>query len=226
MMVGKKMLNTKTDRFARSLFSKNILEELRLDIVSGRLPADSPMVESQLASQFGVSRGPIRTALHALEQEGLVQTMPNGRVQVVGFSTKCALELFEIRQFLEKLAARYITESPTVSTGPLLAIVDSMLKEHEDRKRLTMLDIDFHRQFVKMSDNWALMQAWHTLIPVVSAVLTITNSQFEDFNFIIDVHLSLVNALEKRDLSLAVTLIEKQFDTTMGVIIEHLKKVH
>ena len=94
--------NRKHDRFSRSVFAKDILHHLRIQILSGEPTAKHRLVEGQLAEEYGVSRGPVRSAIHALEQQGLVQILPSGGAEVVGFTEKHALDLFDIRLNLER----------------------------------------------------------------------------------------------------------------------------
>ena len=56
--------------------SQTLLVTLREAIISGRLKPGEPLVQSRLATQFGVSRAPLREALHRLEEEGFVKTVP------------------------------------------------------------------------------------------------------------------------------------------------------
>ena len=56
--------------------SEQISEAIAAAIISGEYPSGSQFREQELAEKFGVSRGPIRDALRALENEGLVKIQP------------------------------------------------------------------------------------------------------------------------------------------------------
>ncbi|MDF3041085.1 MAG: GntR family transcriptional regulator, partial [Thermomicrobiales bacterium] len=56
--------------------SQTLLVALREAIISGQLKPGQPLIQSRLAAQFGVSRGPLREALNRLEEEGFVKTIP------------------------------------------------------------------------------------------------------------------------------------------------------
>ncbi|MCL6443113.1 MAG: GntR family transcriptional regulator [Alicyclobacillus sp.] len=216
------MNNGRTDRLSRTLFTKTILDELRTRIVSGQYPDKFPLSESQLAEEFAVSRGPVRTALHSLEQEGLVETLSNGRIQTIGFTAQRAEDLFNVRLYLEEYAVREIV-SNGVSVYELGQIVESMAKTSMDRENLTRLDMEFHRVLLETAGNWALLQAWRTLIPVVHAVLSITNREFANVDYIVSIHRELVDAIAARDLQRALSLLKDQFATTKNVIIPRLE---
>src|ERR1700737_3273322 len=59
---------------------------LREAITSGRLPAESRIKQEQIAAELGVSRTPVREALHLLEREGLVRLVPRRGALVQGFT--------------------------------------------------------------------------------------------------------------------------------------------
>ena len=63
-----------------------VLAALREAITSGRLPADARIKQEQIAAELGVSRTPVREALHLLEQEGLVRLVPRRGALVQGFT--------------------------------------------------------------------------------------------------------------------------------------------
>jgi DNA-binding GntR family transcriptional regulator len=79
--------------------------ELRRLIVEGRWEAGSRLVEAHLASELGVSRNPVREALHVLEAEGWVEVEPRKGARVKVMSVDEAEHLFHVRGALESLAA-------------------------------------------------------------------------------------------------------------------------
>jgi DNA-binding GntR family transcriptional regulator len=79
---------------------------IRTAILSLQLEPGEPLVESALANQLGISKIPLREALHQLENEGLVTRIPYKGVYVSGLTSKDAAELAMIRGSLEGLAGR------------------------------------------------------------------------------------------------------------------------
>ncbi|MGV3711728.1 GntR family transcriptional regulator [Pseudolysinimonas sp.] len=88
--------------------SQRAYDELREEILTGRLTAGTPLSEVDLAERLGVSRTPLRAALARLALEGLVDTT-RGRTGVVSAVSAASItELFELREALETQAARLV----------------------------------------------------------------------------------------------------------------------
>jgi DNA-binding GntR family transcriptional regulator len=82
-----------------------VSEELRRLIVEGHWAPGSRLVEAHLAGELGVSRNPVREALHVLEAEGWVEVEPRRGARVKMLSLDEAQHLFHVRAALEELAA-------------------------------------------------------------------------------------------------------------------------
>lgn len=56
---------------------ENVADEIRMKILNGDMKPGDKIIEQELASEFGISRGPVREALRQLEQEGMVEYSRN-----------------------------------------------------------------------------------------------------------------------------------------------------
>jgi GntR family transcriptional regulator of vanillate catabolism len=84
--------------------------QLREMILAGELPGGARIAELSLVEKLGVSRTPIRAALMRLEQEGLLEPLPNGGYAVRTFSERDISEAIELRGTIEGLLARLAAE--------------------------------------------------------------------------------------------------------------------
>ncbi|MEK9968245.1 MAG: GntR family transcriptional regulator [Ferrovibrio sp.] len=91
-------------RLAKSTFREHIAEQLRAAILSGQIPPGAPVVETALAAQFQVSRGPLREALRQLVEEGLLVTVPYTGTHVISLSVDDVREIHSMRVTLECFA--------------------------------------------------------------------------------------------------------------------------
>jgi len=84
--------------------------KLRELIVGGELKPGSRIAELTLVDLLGASRTPIRMALVRLQEEGLLEALPNGGFAVKDFSEADIHDAIELRGTLEGLAARLAAE--------------------------------------------------------------------------------------------------------------------
>lgn len=92
----------------RKPISLKVYEKLKLDIIDNKLKPGEKLIELDIAEELKVSRTPIREALKLLEQEGLVTYFPRRGSIVSKISIEDALEIYEVREYLESLAIKLI----------------------------------------------------------------------------------------------------------------------
>ena len=85
-------------------------DTLRDAIVRGEIAPNARLIESDISSEFDMSRGAVRTALIRLEQEGLVVREPHRGARVRAVSDDEAVEILQARAVLEGLAVRLAAE--------------------------------------------------------------------------------------------------------------------
>jgi DNA-binding GntR family transcriptional regulator len=134
-------------------------QELRRIIVWGQLPPGSRISERIVAERLKLSRTPVRSALHRLEQEGFVTSQGIGRERrliVAPLTMHDGQEVFTIVGHLEGLAARTAAELPAPRRKALvleLRTVNEALATQSKKKgnasRFFDLDIEFHRLYVE-----------------------------------------------------------------------------
>ena len=90
-----------------------VYEELKMQILKGAIIPGTRMMEGELAEEMGVSRTPIREAIRKLEKEGLVTIAPRRGAYASMISTEDMVEILEVRQDLEGLAAYFAADRMT-----------------------------------------------------------------------------------------------------------------
>jgi len=86
-------------------------KNIRLAIATGRFKPGDRLVERELCELLSVSRSSIREALRQLEAEGLIANVPYRGTLVAVLTIEEARQLYEIRELLERIAARDFTMS-------------------------------------------------------------------------------------------------------------------
>lgn len=85
--------------------SGRVFSEIRTGILSGRYREGEELKEEALGGELGVSRTPVREALRQLEQEGLIDIIPNKGAVVTGVSPDDIRDIYMVRARLDGLAA-------------------------------------------------------------------------------------------------------------------------
>ncbi|MCL4288848.1 MAG: GntR family transcriptional regulator [Thermoleophilia bacterium] len=125
-----------------------VTRELRNEILDGFLAPGERIGQAAVAERFGVSRLPVREALRALQNEGLVTIVPNAGARVVRLD---ATELDEIYWLRERLEPAAIAESVPLLTAEDLRAIREHAEEMEriaaagDTAGWLAIDVDFHR---------------------------------------------------------------------------------
>ena len=87
-----------------------VYRKIREGILNGDFAPSTPLSEYQLASQFELSRTPVREALTRLEHEGMVRTVPGIGTLVSEITPHDIMEIYQVREQLESYAARVAAE--------------------------------------------------------------------------------------------------------------------
>ncbi|MFT4109969.1 GntR family transcriptional regulator [Propionicimonas sp.] len=176
---------------------ERLTDDLRLLIVSGRIPVGERLVEDSLASEYDVSRGPVRDALRTLGQEGLIAGRRQGYV-VRGLTADDVSELYTVRRALEGLAIHILAERPaesvdwTLTDAALAAIHEAA--EAGDEHAFSQRDLDFHTTLYEATGNTRLSGLWEVIRPTFAAMFEITSSHN------LDLHASWNEHTQMRDL--------------------------
>lgn len=206
-------------KLARSVYSGRITRLLREAIVDGALAEGTPLVETQLAAQLSVSRGPVRSALHVLQGEGLVETRSNGRMVTVRFGPSDIDDLLAVRHELEASAVRR-GAALRGDVEPVRAAFEAFRREGASTEQLVELDIEFHRALVEFGGSRFLLGAWLALAPVIQAVITIGNRRLarqdpaRQYLRILAAHEPILGPLARYDPEPVVAMLAEQFALT------------
>lgn len=142
--------------------AERVFHQLQDAIVRGEIAPGSKITEPGLSKTYGISRGPLREAMRRLEAHRLIERVPHVGARVVQLSMKELLELFDLREALESMAARLAAEHMTAEEIAGLREVLSVHESQDDLKRGEAYyqregDLDFHYRIVLGSHNKMLM---------------------------------------------------------------------
>jgi DNA-binding GntR family transcriptional regulator len=142
-------MNEPSDNLAlvRHTTQEAVVDHIRTLILNRELKPGDRLVQSELAEQLGVSRTPIREALHTLASEGLVTFSAYKGASVARFSLTELEEIYNVRIALEgwavRLAAQRISEDELADLESLASQIDNISRS-KDHSTLVHLNRQFH----------------------------------------------------------------------------------
>lgn len=140
---------------AKSL-EESVYLTLEEEILSGKLKKGESLTETSLSTRLGVSRTPLRAALHRLAEEGLIEVTPNRGAVVVGIGEEELVDIYKIRIRLEGLAsaeaAKRINEEDLKRLRDSVELSEFYISK-QDAEHLKELDSEFHSIIYKASGN-------------------------------------------------------------------------
>lgn len=163
------MANTVTplELFRSTTLTGLVQEEILRRIKSGEVEAGSRLNELELAEHLGVSRSPVREALRALEEAGLVRLEKNRGVFICEMSDADAEELYDLRATLDEMAGRLLASRIEERRLEELRRMLELLESSSIRDGVNTyfpLNIAFHDRLVEMAGNATLLGMYRQLI--------------------------------------------------------------
>jgi DNA-binding GntR family transcriptional regulator len=179
---------------------------LRHRILNNELPADTRLVEANLAAEFGVSRGTIRDAMRSLQSEGLIEIVPRRYSIVTRMSTEDAEDV---------CYARYVLEDASVMGGlgknaaELAQGLGQALEEMsagalaDDLDAVVDSDTKFHALLIDVSGRRRLKDLWSMLNSQMGALMRSSlERQGISLDDAVDRHRGILEAVTIGDLDL------------------------
>jgi DNA-binding GntR family transcriptional regulator len=191
-----------SDESLRNKVYKHIKEQ----IISGVHGPGDTLLESKLAEELGVSRTPVREAIHQLELEGLVEVSPKKGAAVLGISSKDVEDIYAIRQLVEGLAARRATEHLTESELKELQKIFDLMEFYankQDLEEVTQLDNRFHQIIYEATHSKILLLTLSNLHQYVRIARLESLKYHDRLPHTIEEHRAILKAFLDKDPDLA-----------------------
>ena len=186
-------------RLQREKLSNQIYAVLKDMIADHRFQPGARLNIESIARELDVSRTPVWEAVRRLEQEGLIENIPNRGVFMSSLTAEKALDLYAVREILEGMAARLA--ATRIDDGALEAMAQCILKqreviENQDILAYSKLDFAFHATVYDACGNEWLKELLET---IKNKMRPLTLHMNPDFSTLIDQHVMLLHALQERD---------------------------
>ncbi len=194
------MLEHKTISLAEQVF-----ERLENDILTGKYQRGEVLTELKLVTDLGVSRTPVREALHRLEQEHIIEITTKG-ILILGVTEQDLKDIFAIRLRIEGMASFSAAQNMTAEQ---LAELKETLELQEfyvgkqDPERIKTMDSKFHQLIYRYCGSAVLND---TLLPLHKKVQKYRRASVENTSRAQQSareHRAIFEAIEARNAALA-----------------------
>lgn len=200
-------------------------EMLKDKIITNQLKPGTMLVERQLCEMLNSSRTPIREAIQQLSTDGLVTSIPAVGSYVSEVRYEYVIQLYDVREYLEGLAARLcainITDSQiqTLNRYWLNMNDDIRTKEYD---KLFQEDSNFHQGIVTYSRNEILQNLYTPLASQIFRITFLTEDRADGIIRSHDSHLKILQAITHHQAEEAENQMREHLRTSK---MHHLKKM-
>lgn len=182
--------------------ASQIIPNIRRDIMLGIYPQNTKITELGVAARYSVSRSIARQTIAQLENEGFLKLRSNGCKYSVTFTPEDIIDLYNMREYYETAALETIYSSGIKQPEKMQKMIKTITEnEGMSRDDILLLDIDFHRTVISMSENKFLLKGYESIASTFLTFLCI----LDDYNptgisdIFTEQHLSIANALLSGD---------------------------
>jgi DNA-binding GntR family transcriptional regulator len=196
-----------------------ITVELRHAIYSGSLRPGEAVREAEVASQLGVSRGPLRESAQRLVQEGLLVARPGAGLRVVTIGPERVGELYQARLAIEGAAVRLLAALEPGERGERLealealwAALEAACTDGTDASRIGDADLDLHFGLVEAAGN-ALLVAFASTLTLQTRIAALSHPDgYVVRTDILEVHRTLLDQISAGFGDAAVATLRGHFE--------------
>ncbi|MGB5328052.1 MAG: GntR family transcriptional regulator [Gammaproteobacteria bacterium] len=224
------LLTTNTEESLESpTLARRAFDSIKADIIGGQLAQGTKIVESDLALKYGISRGPLREAIHRLEQIKLIVRIPHAGSRVVTLDTKMMEDIYTARESLEgmaaRLAARLMPDKEIAALSTLLDQHETSISETEGKAYFQREgDIDFHYRIAVASQNqWILENLNGELYQLIRMCRHQSGQYPSRAQTALDQHRQIAAAIERRDEELAEILMRRHISGAWEIVKQILE---
>ncbi len=203
-----------------------VFENLKQAIVRGNFSPGNRLVESHIAEAMGISRTPVREAIHKLEREGLIKKLPQGGFYVLNLTREDIEETFGIRGVLESYAASLAAiKHKKEELAPLEEKIEEFqyFLNHGEMEALLKINTEFHGLLYAMSRSPKLIKMINDLQDqiyrfrrIILKIETMAKTSNED-------HRHMLRAMRKRDADRVETLVRQHILRGQKIVLRELE---
>lgn len=188
--------------------SKDIYDEIKEDVIYGRIKDGHFLTLNELVTRFSVSKTPIRDALSALEIEGYLQSFVRKGYLVTPITQNNIRERFQMRLILEIAVVEIaIKTAEDHELQGILALAEKFPEKTQEESliKFNKINIDFHMAVGAATHNSILVDSYSDSLENLARIL-MADSRNLDLTAEIEEHREIAEAILRRDTDRAIEL--------------------
>lgn len=193
---------------------KQVYQNIKQAILTGKLKPGARVDITELASQFNISRTPLREALRQLETEGLLHQDYSG-TSVVQLNKEDLQELCYCRLILEKQMIQLVIERISdEQLEDIQKLIDEAQIEYQKGNLMTTLENNtkFHESIILACPNKRLVQFLNYVRSLTLLYRAEVLKDDENVREMLEEHQAILNALKARDTSKAIKAVHEHLE--------------
>ena len=190
-------------------------ERLEEMIATLQLAPGEALSEAALAARLGMSRTPVREALHLLAHQGLVRVLPRRGLLVTELDVGRQLRMLDVRREIDRLlAARAAERRAQAEAEAFRAVADDFADSgaHDDSTRFTRADATFNALLVAAARNEFAAEAASLMQGLSRRFWYAYHRRFSNVRLAADLHRKIAHAIAAGDPSAAAAASDALLD--------------
>jgi len=204
-----------------------VYDQVKGMILRGEIPPGKRIIENEVADSMGISRTPVREAVHKLEAEGFLKPLPKGGYEVRGLTISDVEETFDIRSLLESFAAYLAAmRHSDAELVPLEKKIDEFQRylERRDLKRLTQINTEFHELLYALSRSPRLIKMVNDLRDEIFLFRKVILNSEDMARLSNEDHREIIHAIKKRETKKVEKLVKKHILRGKEFVLNEIRK--
>ena len=211
----------------RKPLGQHVFDNLKQAIIRGKIAPGEWLVESHIAEMLGISRTPVREAIHKLERERLIERQPRGGFTVLGLDREDIEETFGIRSVLEGYAARLATLKHQPDE---LNVLEKKIEQYQHSLDLKQIDAlpqintEFHELLYDLSKSPRLIHMINGLRDQIFRFrqMILKNNRFAVISN--EDHIRMLKFMRKRDAEKVEILVREHISRGRDAVLKEFGK--
>ncbi len=192
---------------------EQIYHSIKELIFQGKYQPGEKISEVQIAKNFGVSRSPVREAVRALMNDGLITMDDKSQLKIYKPTIGDVEDIYQCRSSLESLAVKLTTQRATdedlQQIEELLNHTEMMIEKNEKPGDIIELNTKFHDLIIQFSNNKLLKKNLKDLWSLTYFYRVMNFKGENRPRIILAEHKEIFEQIKRRDVEIATVLMTK-----------------